>query len=187
MHVGYVDVRSPSLASVVAAASGAPQVVVPLFVSAGRHVTHDVGAAVTRASPEPSLTPHLGRLDGFADLVARHTAPGAQVVVVAAGSTRPSARAEVARLAAEVGARLGRPAQAAFLSGGGTSLTEAVDRLGDPSGTAVASLLLAPGRFDDLLQAECAALGPACPRPVLEYAAAGVADLVVAAVSRAVA
>ncbi|MEJ5913840.1 sirohydrochlorin chelatase [Pseudokineococcus sp. 1T1Z-3] len=100
----FVDVQPPAVADVVAAL--APErdvVVVPVLLSAGHHVGHDVASAVApwpRAVSAGPLGPSPLLDDVLADRLAEAGArPGDAVVLAAAGSSDPRAAADTARVA----------------------------------------------------------------------------------------
>lgn len=133
VRVAFADVRGPDVASVVAECADA--VVVPAFLAAGYHVRVDIPAQC----PAAVITPHLG-LDlvpvARRRLVAAGWTPGQPVVLAAAGSTDPAARAEVRAAARLLGAdRVG------FVTGT-PSLADVVT-----PDVAIASWFLAPGVF----------------------------------------
>ena len=199
-HVGYVDVCGPELADVLAevASDPAPQdggpraVVVPFFLASGYHVRYDVPSAVAALTggelPDAGgggsavvVTPALGVepevVQALADRV-RRAAPEAQAVVVTgAGSSVEAARAEVADVAAQVGAVLGLPVGTAFLSGPGPRPEEEIARLGVDGPGVVATHLLAPGHFHGRAQAAADAAGWTATEPLGTHAQ--VVDLVV--------
>lgn len=161
VRVAFADVRQPDVRSVVAECAGA--VVVPAFLAAGYHVRVDIPAQV--AGSGAVITPHLG-LDlvpvARRRLVAAGWTPGQPVVLAAAGSTDPAARAEVREAARLLGAdRVG------FVTG-----TPALADVVTP-GAAVASWFLAPGVFHQRARATAACVA----EPI--GAAAEVAELVV--------
>lgn len=77
------------------------------------------------------------------------------VILGAAGSSDPSAAADVRAAAAMLAARLGRPVMAAFASAARPSIAEAVRHLRarSPHRVAIATYLLAPGFFHDRMRA----------------------------------
>lgn len=144
-RTAYVELQQPLLADVLA--DGAASVLVPLLLSTGYHIRHDVPAVVGE-SPAPVRTaPPLGpdRLLAAAQadrLGVAGAVRGQPVVLVAAGSTDPAATAdleEAARLLAEAWEG---PVRLATLSGRGERVEQVV-RPGD----AVSPYLLSPGYF----------------------------------------
>lgn len=178
VDLGFVDVQEPGLGHVVIAAP-TPPVIVPLFLAAGAHVRQDVPqAAVLR--PGSITLDHLGR---WAEVEQMHlqrllAARADRAVLVAAGSSDPDARDEVAELAARLADRSGRSVVHAFLGGEGP----AVDAVLTP-GDLVLNHLLAPGHFADRLRERESAHGIPVSAPLLTTATDAMAD----AISRRVA
>ncbi|HET6876330.1 MAG TPA: sirohydrochlorin chelatase [Jatrophihabitans sp.] len=147
----YLDVAEPSLPRALATLSG-PTVLVPLLLSTGYHVQTDIPRAVG-GRPDVRIARHLGPhpllVDALVDRLREEDgAPAAATVLVGTGSSRPDAAAELRATADLLGTRLGRPVPV---------LTMADDlkaRLGELDRPAeVATYLLAPGRFVDVLRA----------------------------------
>lgn len=139
----YVELAEPLFAEVMAAPE--PSLVVPLLLSTGYHVRHDL--AGTRAlGPHPLLASAQG-----ARLREAGAEPGGPVVLVAAGSTDPLATRDLMLAAAHLSAAWGGPVRWATLAGLGRRPADVV-RPGD----AVSPYLLAPGHFAERLRAECA-------------------------------
>ncbi len=147
----YVELCAPLVSDAVAAVHG-PAIVVPLLLSTGFHVRHDLPAAVSGADvalggplgPDPLLA--AAQVDR---LVEAGAVPGRPVVMIAAGSTDPSATPDLdgaTRLLAEL---WGAPVRLATLSGIGVRPADVV-RPGD----AVSPYLLAPGFFANRAQVE---------------------------------
>lgn len=154
----YVELCEPSLASVMDALQR-PAVVVPLLLSTGFHVRHDLPRAVAAASPPVSLAPALGPHPLLAAaqasrLVQAGARPGCPVVMVAAGSTDPAADPDLARAAALLARAWSGPVEVASLSGRGRRPCEVVRR-----GDAVSPYLLAPGHFATRARDEALASG----------------------------
>ncbi len=135
-------------------------VVVPFLLGDGHHVEVDLpaladshrGLSLTAAlGPEPPVVAALAdRVQEAAD------GPVGAVVLAAAGSSRPRARAQARLAGLALGQRLGVPVVTAFLSGPGTGVDEAVGearRASDGGSVVLASYLLAPGLFQDRLLA----------------------------------
>ncbi|HEY0577292.1 MAG TPA: CbiX/SirB N-terminal domain-containing protein [Pseudonocardia sp.] len=139
--------------------AAAEVILVPAFLAAGYHVRRDLPAQLAAAgvADRVRLTPVLGadpRLVAAAEarLRAAGWRRGDATVLAAAGSSDPSARAEVAGVARVLGRRLGCSVRVGYLAGGAPSVGELVTRLREerPGGrrrVAVASWLLAPGVF----------------------------------------
>src|SRR3954451_17305020 len=120
VQAAFVDVQEPRLTQVLAGLDGRPAVVVPLLLSRGYHVGHDIAAAVT-AHRAAVASPPLGPDPVLADLlVARLGSAGATsrhaVVLAAAGSSDPSAAEDVEQIAALLAERLHAPVTYAFAS-----------------------------------------------------------------------
>ena len=153
----FVELSAPLLADVVAESSE-PTVVVPLLLSTGFHLRHDLPAAAAAASaPGPIV---LGPSMGPSPLVAATqvarlreagAAPGQPVVMVAAGSRDPLATRDLAAAAALLGAAWGGHVRLATLAGLGERPADVVR----PSDV-VSPYLLAPGHFADRCRAEAA-------------------------------
>lgn len=171
VDLGFVDVQQPTLAEVVADAP-TPPVIVPLFLAAGMHVRHDVPAAAARR-PGSAVLLHLG---GWAEVEQVHldrlrgSEPG-RAVLVAAGSSDPDARAEVAELAARLAARSGRSVVHAFLGGEGPHVDAVLE-----GGDLVLNHLLAPGHFAERLRERESAHGIPVSAPLLTTATDAMAD-----------
>jgi len=155
----FVDVQTPEVADVVAAAvvGGGRAVVVPLLLSAGFHVHVDIAEAV--AGPGATAAGALGPdvrlvailVDRLRDAGAR---PGDAVVLAAAGSSDARATTAVDVMAAELQQAwpLG-PVSVGYLSAARPTVPDAVAAArstGAPR-VVVASYLLAPGSFADRL------------------------------------
>lgn len=150
----YVELCAPSLPEVLAG-SEEPTVVVPLLLSTGYHVRHDLPAAVAGAAAPVELAPHLGphRLLAEAQthrLLQAGAQPGQPVAMVAAGSRDPLAVHDLdaaARLLAEVWQG---PVAVATLGGTGPRPADVVT----PE-CAVSPYLLAEGHFADRVRESC--------------------------------
>ncbi|GAA4702234.1 sirohydrochlorin chelatase [Nocardioides conyzicola] len=140
----YVELCAPSYSSVMA--SGEPSVVVPLLLSTGHHVRHDLDAG-RALGPDPLLAAAQ-----VARLVAAGASPGAPVVMVAAGSTDPLATRDQMLAAAYLSEQWGGPVRLATLSGVGLRPADVVT-----PDDAVSPYLLAPGHFADRCRAESSA------------------------------
>ncbi len=154
----YVELCAPLLGSVMAATCG-PCVVVPLLLSTGHHVRHDLPAAVATSRHPVELAPALGPDPLLAAaqvdrLLAAGARPGERVVMVAAGSTDPAADTDLERATALLAAAWTGPVGLATLSGRGRRPAEVVRR-----GVAVSPYLLAPGHFATRAREESLAAG----------------------------
>jgi sirohydrochlorin ferrochelatase len=153
VRVGFVDVRSPSVADAVAGLEGA--VVVPAFLTSGYHVRTDLPAQLAAAGADRfALTPALGP-DPFLVRAAldRLGAAGWQrgdaVVLAAAGSSDPTALAEVRAAGRLLAAAVGRRVWVGFAASAAPRVDALVAglRTAGERRVAVASWLLAPGIF----------------------------------------
>jgi sirohydrochlorin ferrochelatase len=155
VHVAFIEHAEPSLPAGLGAA-GSNLVIVPLLLSAGYHLTADItGAAMVAgarvAGPlgpdELLLTALTARLDEAG------VPAGTPVVLAAAGSSDPAGAADVRKQADLLAERLQVPVVGAFATAARPTVTDAVARLREQTGRsiAVASYLLAPGHFQDLL------------------------------------
>lgn len=162
------------------AARGRGGVVVPLLLSGGYHVRSDVAGAVAAsgtgighpaAPPERAqgagapgrwvAAPPLGPDGALADVLVQRLAacgcrPDDVVLLAAAGSRDARATGDVERAAALLAARIGRPVRTAYLAAGVPSVTDAMaeavaDARAQGGAVAVATYLMAPGRFADRL------------------------------------
>jgi sirohydrochlorin ferrochelatase len=162
VRAAFVQNAGPSLAGALAAAAERQVVVVPLLLSAGYHLSHDIEETAARAGvpvtdplgPGPALVPALAYR-----LRAAGVPAGTPVVLAAAGSTDPRAAGDARAQAALLAAHVGAPVWAAFASASQPTVAEAVAALTARTGgpVAVASYLLAPGVFHDRLRASGAA------------------------------
>ncbi|RPF23305.1 sirohydrochlorin chelatase [Myceligenerans xiligouense] len=161
----FVDVQTPEVDDVLATAvaDGGSGVVVPLLLSTGFHVRHDIARAVSAHGDAAVAAGPLGPDPRLVDLLADRLAetdggaglrPDDAVVLAAAGSSVPAAAIAVEEVAAGLAARLGRPVRPSYGAGAEPRVPAAIaaERAG-PFGTAgrvvVASYLLAPGYFHD--------------------------------------
>jgi sirohydrochlorin ferrochelatase len=144
----FLDHCSPNLTQAVPP-DATSVVVLPLLLSSAFHARVDVPAA---ASALLAACPSLA-LDVLApvghppevldDLLTRAAAP---TVVVAAGTNLDSERAAFAELVAGASRRTGVAARAAFATGSGPSMTDAMDE-----DCVIVPWLLAPGRIFDVV------------------------------------
>lgn len=160
VHTAWVDAeaagpagRGDALPDVLARVGDC--VLVPCFLAAGYHVTHDVPDAAASAPGRVRVTPHLGaRLGGvLRRRVAEAGGPGDHVVLAVVGSRRADARAEVDAVASALAADLGVGVEVADLFGGdqvGQAVRRAHDR--GASDVLVAPWTIAPGRWRERLQ-----------------------------------
>lgn len=168
VRLGHVELNEPLLTDTLAGLRGGrgrgEAVLVPLLLSRGHHVKHDLPAALAAApwlrgtvaaplGPHPLLTEVL-----HARLLAAGRSAGpagaggpAAVVLAAAGSRDPESAADTRRAADLLADRLGVPVMAAYASAAAPTVPDAVEALAargiDRRRIAVASYFTAPGRF----------------------------------------
>ncbi|TYB70216.1 sirohydrochlorin chelatase [Nonomuraea sp. PA05] len=157
VELSYLEISSPLLADVLPAVPG-PVVVVPLLLAGGYHVHIDLPEVIARHRPDAVVAGWLGPHRLLTSALARKLARAGlrstdAVLLGAAGSSDPSALADVRAAAHQLAVRLARPVTAAFASAGTPSLEEAMERLGSTPAArvAIASYVLAPGYFHDRL------------------------------------
>jgi sirohydrochlorin ferrochelatase len=162
VRTAFVQNAEPSLAGALTAAGPRQVVIVPLLLSAGYHLSQDIGEAAAQAGVPVAapLGPGPGLVPALADrLRAAGTPPGTPAVLAAAGSTDPRAAGDARNQAALLAAHVQAPVLAAFASADRPTVGEAVAALAARTGgpVAVASYLLAPGVFAGRLGASGAA------------------------------
>jgi sirohydrochlorin ferrochelatase len=156
----YVELQPPLFEEVMAA-NAEPAVVVPLLLSTGYHVRHDVPRAVATSRAPVTLTPPLGPHPRLAAVqVARlreaGVEPGRPVTMVATGSRDVLSASDLCVARGLLAAAWGGDVRLAVLSGGGRRPAEVV-RAGD----AVSPYLLAGGFFAATAARECREAGAA--------------------------
>ncbi|SCG57812.1 Sirohydrochlorin ferrochelatase [Micromonospora inositola] len=183
----WLDHTEPGPTSVLRdlAAAGHPRaVLVPLLLTAAYHRKVDIPAAVAaaRESSGPPMdvriTDVLGPADGVVDagllaglrrrLAEAEPGPVDALVLAAAGTRDPGARASVGRVAAALGAELAVPCRVSYASAAPPATARAVAKLRRAGArrVAVAAYFLAPGLFHDSVVAaarEAGALAAADP------------------------
>ena len=114
VHAAYADVHGPTIVDVLRRMSpDRTPVLVPAFLSTGYHVHTDIPAQIllsgrTDVVATPPVGPAPALVAALADRLAEAGArPDDAVVLGAAGSRDPAARAEVVTLAQALGRRLG--------------------------------------------------------------------------------
>lgn len=173
----YVDVHGPAVADVIASVPPRPGpgwsgVVVPALLAAGYHVRVDLAEAV-RDRPDVVVAAALGPDDRLVDvLLDRMAAAGipddAEVLLVPAGSSDDSARADGAEMARRLGERWGSPVRVAYAAGAEpTAPTAVAQALAAGRRVALVSYLLARGHFQRRLEESGATVvtGPLLPDP----------------------
>lgn len=195
VRASYLDHAAPGPVQVLhgLARSGAGEaVVLPLLLTAAYHSKTDLPAVLAEArarhprlglrtaavlGPHPAL---LGALTRRLAEVGVRPCPETALVLVAAGSSDPAANAAIARTAGEWARSAGWwgvvPAYASAARPTPGEAVAEVRAAGAPR-VAVASYLLAPGRFADRVAAEARSAGAIAVSPVLG-AAPELADLV---------
>ncbi|ANY05921.1 sirohydrochlorin chelatase [Pseudonocardia sp. HH130630-07] len=164
VQVCYVDVRGPTVVEAVRAlrdggCDGA--VVVPAFLASGYHVRVDLPAQLAEAGAGPGLFPTAPAIGPDPLLAAAALSrlrdagyrDGDAVVLAAAGSSDPSAVAEVRAAAGMLSELVGRRVRTGFAATGAPTVSALVDGLhaAGEERVAVASWLLAPGVFQNRL------------------------------------
>ncbi|MEV0999076.1 CbiX/SirB N-terminal domain-containing protein [Nonomuraea sp. NPDC050202] len=164
VELSYLEISSPLLAEVLPEVRG-PVVVVPLLLAGGYHVHIDLPEVIAEHRPDAVVAGWLGPHRLLTSALARKLARAGlrstdAVLLGAAGSSDPSALADVRAAAHRLAVRLARPVTAAFASAGTPSLEEAMERLASTPAArvAIASYVLAPGFFHDRLASAGAGL-----------------------------
>lgn len=158
----FVDVQTPEVGEVLAGAVGdtGAAVVVPVLLSTGYHVRHDIARAVGAQGDAAVAADPLGPDPRLVDLLVDRLAelddgsglrPDDVVVLAAAGSSVAAAAVAVEEVAAGLAERLGRPVTPSYGAGAVPRVPDAVAaaRAGTTGRVVVASYLLAPGYFHD--------------------------------------
>ncbi|WP_082092100.1 sirohydrochlorin chelatase [Demequina pelophila] len=176
----YVDVHGPELGDVVEAVPedthGVSAVVVPLLLSGGYHVYHDIAKAVHGRVDIPAA-PALGPDQRLIDIVLERVdqarvPPTATLILAPAGSSDPRSRADTEAAAEMLRARWGGPVRIGYAAGIEPTVKDAVAearRFGEEGEVAIASFLLAPGVFQTRLTESGAdyVTAPLAPHPKL--------------------
>ncbi|MFF4309702.1 sirohydrochlorin chelatase [Streptomyces sp. NPDC001507] len=154
VRLGHIELNEPLLPDTLAALGNTEAVLVPLLLGRGHHVKRDIPetAAAARARIAAPLGPHPLLADTLhARLLEAgwRPRPASAVVLAAAGSRDPDARADTDRMAGLLAARLRVPVLAAYASAAAPSVPDAVSALRAKGRhrIAVASYFTAPGRF----------------------------------------
>lgn len=181
VRAAFVQDADPSLADALAASLAGPRqsedhssgtgqpnrerragvVIIPLLLSAGYHLDHDITGAAGRAGVPVAapLGPDQRLVTVLAHRLAEAGAPaGTPVVLAAAGSRDPRAGADAENQAALLAAYLRVPVLVAFASAARPTVDEAVAALAARTArpVAVATYLLAPGSFHRRLRRSAA-------------------------------
>ncbi|SOX51760.1 sirohydrochlorin chelatase [Mycobacterium ahvazicum] len=160
VRVAFVDVLGPTPSEVLSAVGGHRAVVVPAFLSRGYHVRADVPAHVAASGhPNVIVTPALGPGGEIARIVADQLMksgwrPGDSVILGAAGTSDPTACADLHTTATLLSALTGSRVTLGFAASGDAQIVEAVERARADGArrVAVASYLLADGLFQERLR-----------------------------------
>ncbi|MFJ6687709.1 sirohydrochlorin chelatase [Streptomyces sp. NPDC091294] len=158
VHLGHIELNEPLLPDTLAALGDGAAVLVPLLLSRGYHVKRDIPemAAVSPARTRVAgpLGPHPLLVDALHARLTEagwpaHAGPDHAVVLASAGSRDPESRADTARTAVDLSARLGVPVLPAYASAATPTVPDAVRALTARGHrrVAVASNFTAPGRF----------------------------------------
>jgi sirohydrochlorin ferrochelatase len=153
----FVDVQQPDAADLLPTIDG-PVVIVPLLLSRGFHVHHDLhGMAAKKADavvsapmgPDPRLAEVLAeRLSETLSAVADSThTEDASVILAVAGSRDPASLTDAEAMASLLSLRLGRRVELAYLAAREPDLPHALREHPD---AVVSTYLLARGFFFDL-------------------------------------
>ena len=153
----FVDVQEPSIDEVVGATHGR-RIIIPLLLSSGYHVNVDIARA-SHLDAMVSAVPPLGPDWILAEIGVRRlfeagAGPDDTIVLASAGSASSQALDDVSKAARLLSAVWGGRVHVGSIGGGDTPIAEAVD-IARAYGrrVVVSTYLLAPGNFDDRLQA----------------------------------
>ncbi|MFI2367250.1 sirohydrochlorin chelatase [Streptomyces sp. NPDC018833] len=163
VRLGHIELNEPLLTETLTGLNGAPAVLVPLLLSRGYHVKHDLPQAAAAApggehiriarplGPHPLLVEALcSRLAEAGWHEEDGTSRSAGVVLASAGSRDPESAEDTRRMAQLLGERLGGvPVVAAYASALAPTVPDAVRALTSRGRhrIAVASYFAAPGLF----------------------------------------
>jgi sirohydrochlorin ferrochelatase len=187
VRTAYLGHAAPSPGQVLGALPAGPVVVLPLLLTAAYHSRTDLPAVLCAAATRRAGRPGGGLEISYGDPLGPHplliaalerrlaeagvTAdPGTSVVLAAAGSSDPGARATIARLADRWRAARGwREVLPSYASAAAPTPAQAVAalRAAGARRVVVASYLLAPGRFADQVRDQAADAGAAAVSGVL--------------------
>lgn len=167
----YVELCAPSLEQVMAG-NAAPSVVVPLLLSTGHHIRHDIPEALALSQARVRLAAPLGPHPLLAEVMCQRlrgagARPGDQVVMVAAGSNDPDAARDLEAAGLMLQARWGTPVRVATLAGEGASVAASVEEARADGRVAVVPYLLSTGTFSRRAETAALTAGAAVIAPVL--------------------
>ncbi|WP_435748121.1 sirohydrochlorin chelatase [Microbacterium sp. PMB16] len=160
VRAAFVDVQQPDAVDALAAIPG-PVVVVPLLLSSGFHVHHDLhGMVETRA--DAVVAAPLGPDPRLAEVLAERlpAASALPVILAVAGSRDPRSLTDAEGMATVLRERLGRPVELAYLAAREPDLPTALRAHPD---AVVSTYLLARGYFYDLAERQAADRSIALP------------------------
>ncbi|MEO6794690.1 MAG: sirohydrochlorin chelatase [Mycobacterium sp.] len=162
VRVAFVDVLGPTPTEILAAEAGTgrPAIVVPAFLARGYHVGVDLPTHVAASGhPDVTVTPALGPDPRVAAVLAARLGEsgwrtGDSVILAAAGSSDPAARAELGQAARMLSGLIGSHVELAFAATGAPTVPDAVATLRSwgTRRVVVASYLLADGLFQRRLR-----------------------------------
>lgn len=144
----FVDVQQPDAAELAPQLDG-PLVIVPLLLSSGFHVHHDLHG-IAKSRPSTAIADPLGPDERLADVLAQRLPAGrAPVILAVAGSRDPRSLMDAEGMGALLEKRLGRDVHLAYLAARQPDLPTA---LAEHPDAIVSTYLLAQGYFFDLAQ-----------------------------------
>ena len=166
VRAAFVDVQEPDAVDALAAIEG-PVVVVPLLLSSGFHVHHDLHGMVADR-PDAVVAAPLGPDPRLAAVLAERlpAASALPVILAVAGSRDPRSLTDAEGMAAVLGEHLGRRVELAYLAAREPDLPTALAAHPD---AVVSTYLLARGYFFDLTERQAA--GRTTTLPLLDGAA----------------
>jgi sirohydrochlorin ferrochelatase len=151
--LGWADVLQPPLVQTLEDLGDC--VLVPVFMTVGYHVAHDLPRAVEASGGRAVMTPHVGDaiLEAVAERLVEVDPRPEAVVLAAAGSLRAGSVAEVAAAAQGLAMILGCPVTPAFVTSAEPSVPAAVAaaRAAGYGRVSIATYFLAPGVLADRL------------------------------------
>ena len=145
VHEAFVDVQEPDADGALAAIDG-PVVVLPLLLSSGFHVFHDLHGIVA-GRPDAVVADPLGPDARLAEVLARRLPMGDEIVLAVAGSRDDRSATDADGMAQLLAARLGRPVRIGYLAAREPELGALLAQHPD---AVVSTYLLARGYFFDL-------------------------------------
>jgi sirohydrochlorin ferrochelatase len=168
VQLSWLDHASPRVRDLAEKAER-PLVAVPLLLSTGYHVRHDIPQAVSvapvRVMIARRLGPHPLLVDALVERLAEAGWTGcpARLVLVAAGSSHAAAKRDVDDLAALLAERLRQPVAIGFAAAEPTirAVVDNVRAGGGEGPVVVVNYLLSPGQFADKVAACTADVVPA--------------------------